>query len=222
METLELLVDNQIVRINVPLIGRRTLSLDCVPQSIDHPTLDVGFLPGQLPVEEIDFSGQCTLSFDVGDMVYVVRANIDGIPGPGKLRLINVQSYTSTQKREFFRIDTELSLYWQPLDEDRSHSAPNARVNLSGGGIRFPTDKRLSIRDEVAVKLCFDDQTTIDAECVGRVVRVDEKRNGQIEVAVAFTDIDPKDRDRIVSFCFARQREQLRQRVQVRSDFKSE
>ncbi|RME39512.1 MAG: hypothetical protein D6794_03730, partial [Deltaproteobacteria bacterium] len=87
METLELLVDNQIVRINVPLIGRRTLSLDCVPQSIDHPTVEVSFLPGQLPVEEIDFDGQCTLSFDVGDMVYVMRANIESVPAPGKLRL---------------------------------------------------------------------------------------------------------------------------------------
>ncbi|TYP00169.1 PilZ domain-containing protein [Geothermobacter ehrlichii] len=218
METIELLADNQVVRINVPLIGRRTLSLDCIPERVENGFFDVSFFPDQLPAEELDLEGQCTLSFDVSDMVYIVRARIDSLSASGKLRLINVESFSSGQKREYFRIDTELSLLYRPVDQDEEHAAEKTRVNLSGGGIRFPASTHLRLRDKIMVKLCFGDLTEIDAECVGQVVRIDEKRGGHMEVAVAFLDISPKDRDKIISYCFARQREQLRKRVRVKDD----
>ncbi len=218
METIELLADNQVVRINVPLTGHRTLSLDCIPERVGSGFFDVSFFPGQLPVGELDLEGQCVLSFDVGDMVYVVRAEIESLSESGKLRLVNIESFSSSQKREYFRIDTELSLFYRPVDKDVEHIAEKAKVNLSGGGIRFPADTHLRLRDRILVRLCFDDLTEIDTECVGQVVRIDEKRGGHMEVAVAFLDISPKDRDKIISYCFARQREQLRKRVQVKED----
>jgi len=215
MAPIDLLAECQLVRINVPLIGRRMLALDCVPESTDPPFFEVAFFPGQLPVDEIDMGGQCTISFDVGGLVYVVRANIDAIISPLRLRLANVQSYSNMQKREYFRVDTELSLLYQSDRDNEEQPVPNAKVNLSGGGIRFPVEDRFRMRDKVDVKLSLKGLPEIDAECTGRVVRIDEGHDGGIEIALAFIEISPKDRDRIISYCFAQQRQQLRKRVKV-------
>ncbi|ORJ63474.1 flagellar brake protein [Geothermobacter hydrogeniphilus] len=218
MAPIDLLAECPLVRINVPLIGRRMLALDCTPEETIPPFFEVTFSPGQLPIDEIDPGGQCTISFDVGGLVYVVRANIDKIIPPRRLRLANVQSYSNMQKREFFRVDTEVSLLYRSDKEPIQKRVSNARVNLSGGGIRFPVEGRFRMRDKVDVKLCLKGFPEVDAECVGRVVRIDETDNGKVEIALAFVEIAPRDRDRIISYCFAQQREQLRKRVKVKPE----
>lgn len=221
MATIELLADNQVVRINIPLIGRRVLALDCIPENTTPPFFEVSFVPDQLPVDELDLGGQCTISFDIGGLVYVVRANIDKVLSSQRLRLANVQSYSNMQKREYFRIDTEVSLIYQTADHETGREAPNTKVSLSGGGIRFPVDSKFRMRDKVDVKLCLKDFPEVDAECIGQVVRIDETHDGQMEIALSFVEISPQDRDKIISYCFAQQREQLRKRVQVKPDIET-
>jgi len=218
MAPIDLLATHQLVRINVPLLGRRVLELDCVPVENSPPYFQVEFLPGQLPCDEIDTGKQCTLSFDVGGLVYVVRANIAEIIPPRRLRLANVRSYSNIQKREYFRVNTEVSLQYQLAAGTEPHEISDTSVNLSGGGIRFPIEGRVRLRDRVAVRLCLNGLPEVDAECTGRVVRIDENPDGKMEIALTFIEISPRDRDRIISHCFAQQREQLRKRVKVKPE----
>lgn len=218
MAPIDLLADCELVRINVPLIGRRVLALDCVPDDTTPPFFEVTFLPGQLPFDQIDVGGQCSLSFDVGGLVYVVRANIDRVIPPRRLRLAKVQSYSNIQKRDYFRVDAELSLFYRTEEPPLQRRIHNTTVNLSGGGIRFPVEGNFRMRDKVEVKLSLKGSPEVDTECTGRVVRIDEGQDGQVEIALAFVEISPKDRDRIISYCFSQQREQLRKRIKVKPD----
>lgn len=194
------------------------MTLDCFPVETAPPHFEVQFNNNQLPHEQLDLNGQCSISFDVGGLIYVVRAKIAEVVSPSRLKLVTVQSFSNIQKREYFRVDTELFVKYRREDEDGAGQPVRARVNLSGGGIRFPVNRRFRVRDRLDVQLFFDQFNKLDARCIGQIVRIDEPESGEIEVALRFVEIKPADRDRIISFCFAQQREVLRRRVQVKPE----
>jgi PilZ domain len=218
MTPINLLTTCQVVRISVPLTGRRTLDLDGYPGASDPPFFELSFAAGKLPVDELNLGGQCKISFDVGGLIYVVRAQIDQILSPRKLRLAPVQSYSNIQKREFFRVDTELVLSYRAPDEEQLRPPAKYPVNLSGGGIRFPVDRRYRLRETLEVHIYLKDLNQPDAKCSGQIVRIDEMGDGQLGVALKFLRITPADQEKLISFCFSQQRELLRRRVQIKHD----
>ena len=51
--------------------------------------------------------------------------------------------------------------------------------------------------------------------CIGRVMRVIRTFSGRSQMGVQFEDMENEERDKIVAFCLAEQRRQLRLKVQV-------
>lgn len=221
MVPVNLITSCQIVRVQLPLTGRRVMALDSFPVKANPPEFELRFYPGQLPVNELDHAGQCSISFDVGGLIYVVRAKISEVLSDNELRLMSVQSYSSDQKRQHFRVDTELFVNYCAVDEEPSsllNKAPDkVPVNISGGGIKFPVSQRFNMREKINLKLFFEEFPKLDAECIGEVVRLEETNDGHLQVCLQFVDISQADQDRIISYCFAKQRELLRSRVQVKA-----
>ncbi len=120
------------------------------------------------------------------------------------------------RSREYFRINTEISVRYWALDNPlQIASECSASVNLSAGGLRLRQTIPLKLRQEVVLALTLPGEHPVMIECLGKVVRFGELGEGRREVAFEYTRIAGRDRDRIIAFCLAEQRRVLRQKVRV-------
>ncbi len=199
--------------------GDTSLSLDCAIRLEAPPFLEAEFLIGQLPVDEINLMGMCIISCENSGTVYKINARIENIVNDRCLRLEAFDVTNPPQKRRFFRIDAEVQMkYWQiDQDEARPGKAVMKKVNLSGCGIRFSTDEPLHLDQLVRMELHFPEPYNSSAEAAGRVIRVVNDGEDHQEVALDLVEIDASEQEKIIRFCLAEQRRQIRFRVQVQS-----
>ncbi|BCR06595.1 hypothetical protein DESUT3_36640 [Desulfuromonas versatilis] len=199
--------------------GEASTSLDCAIRLDVPPFLEAEFLTGQLPVDEIDLQGLCIISCESSGTVYKINARIEEILNERCLRLEAFDVTNPPQKRRFFRIDAEVSMkYWQ-IDQDEAQpgKAIMKKVNLSGCGIRFSTDEALQLDQLVRMELSFPDPYSNCVEAAGRVVRVISNGDHHQEAALDLVEIDAAEQEKIIRFCLAEQRRQIRFRVQVQA-----
>ncbi len=124
-------------------------------------------------------------------------------------------AYEPSDERAYFRIDTEITLRYRPLRADRQSSERQWReVNLSGGGISFAIVEPLSVGEKAWLELELPGQST-PVRCVGEVVRLFTAKDGARHAAFIFDTLVSRDQDRIIAFCLAEQRKQLREKVRV-------
>ncbi len=118
------------------------------------------------------------------------------------------------RNREFFRIDTRLSLSYI-LENEFSPDRPLQlyKVNLSGGGLRLRLAELPAMHSLVWLKLGLPGGPPLD--CLGKVVWHGGQNSFGWEVAMQFVDLGPGQRDEIIAFCFAEQRRLLRHNVRV-------
>jgi len=130
------------------------------------------------------------------------------------------KSIAISKERKYFRVDTQIILKFWPLDaEHEVSSLPiQYQVNLSGCGIRFPVRRPALLFGQFGLEIRLPDRNSeVPILCSGTVVRRFRNENHQPEIALEFSDISEKDRDRIVSYCFSVQRKNLREKVRVSS-----
>lgn len=216
MSILDHLDDYRVVAVVLPLEGGNTAQLDGVARATTGSHLEVTFLQGQLEAQALDLEGACRLSFDVGGESKSIKAKITSRPTSARLVLELVETFTYQQKRQYFRVDANLSVnYW--LIEDDTEPAPNSlqsSINISGGGLRIPVREKLSAGKKIGLEIVIDSPEPGVIECAGEVVN-NYSQGNQIYAALKFVTIEEEDRDLIVSYCLAEQRKQLRLKVQV-------
>ena len=195
------------------------MRLDCIAKLIKSPRLEAEFASGQLPVDKIDVSGKCLISYDTGGPTLSLYSTIEQIDGSRKLKLIAVESVSHEQKRQFFRIDAELNArYWlKPATENPpDETIPCRGSNISGGGVLLNLPQELpKLQRIVGMQIYLSEPQPTQVNCTGEIVRVIKKNDGSFDVALRFDKISEDARDKIVAFCFAEQRKQLRFRVRT-------
>ena len=72
---LKLLAEFQLANMRVPLLGNRTLSIDCEPGSVGPPLFEVQCYPGQFQPEELDLAERCIISFKAGQLIQVIHVD---------------------------------------------------------------------------------------------------------------------------------------------------
>ncbi len=175
------------------------------------------FLPDQLNTEELNREEFCRVTFDVAGENKSIKARINDVAGDAKLLLEMVDSFTHIQKREYFRVDADLSVsYWVIDDENPSAKSVQTSVNISGGGLRLPVSELIAKGTKLGLEIVVDapPQPTV-VECVADVVGTYDV-DGVKQLALCFSDIGgDEDQDAIVAYCLAEQRKQLRLKVKV-------
>jgi hypothetical protein len=86
-------------------------------------------------------------------------------------------------------------------------------VNLSGAGMRFVVADGVSAGDFLEIKIFLPDAGGVPVAVLGEVIRAEPTRRAKesgLEAAVAFRCIEEEDRDRLIRYIFARQREAIR------------
>jgi c-di-GMP-binding flagellar brake protein YcgR len=225
IEMLETLLDHfrngREAKILVPVHGQRAMAVDgSVRTSADNG------LTIALPYERnfrdiINLRETCQIIFSLNGQEYRLISRIRTVLGPSDLLVIPKPPAIALQEREFFRIDTRIQLDYYCLAADRSQQARNldVKVNISGSGIRIPAPNDLHVGDLIAMVLHLEGKTLDRVDCLAQVVRFCNLPNGDQAVALHFTEIDNQDRDKIVAFCLAREREILRTKVRTRDLF---
>ncbi len=214
MSVLDHLQDYRVVKVTLPLEGGKHVQLDGVARLTSPPQLEVTFLPDQLEKLSLDFETTCRVMLDVaGEHKSITARMIDQVT-PERLLLEQVESFVYKQKREYFRVDAELSVsYWMVDEEHPMASSVTSSVNISGGGIRLPITRRLPEGARMGFEIIIDEPAVV-IECIGEMVSFYDNGDGSA-AAFKFIGLEEEDQDAIVSFCLAEQRKQLRLKVQV-------
>ncbi|ABA88358.1 PilZ domain protein [Syntrophotalea carbinolica DSM 2380] len=208
-------------KILLPTHGQRTIAVDGSVRTHSDHALDIA-----LPYDR-DFSTLinpreiCQIFFSLQGREYRLLTRIQTILGTSNLLVKPKPPAIALQEREFFRIDARIRFAYYCLGDDqpRTPYPLNTKVNLSASGLRLPAQKNLDIGDLVAMVLWLDGKTPECIECLAQVVRFCTLPNGDMAVAVQFAEIDNQDRDKIVAFCLAKEREILRTKVRTRDLF---
>ncbi len=89
--------------------------------------------------------------------------------------------------------------------EDHAPSLKPTRINLSGAGVRFPSDDPIEQGEYVDVVMVLPGDTPIRIRAFGEVVRqrlVARPSGAVYEIAAAFLHLPPKDREAIIRYTF--------------------
>ena len=125
------------------------------------------------------------------------------------------------EKREFFRVDVEIPIFIRHVEEgdsgccectlieqgfgERIKTALVQRLNISGAGICFRSDKPYQVGDVLEMRLMLEDACPGVIGLCTRVIRV-EKRSRHHSIAVEYIGMTGAIRELIVKFVFLRQR----------------
>jgi len=108
------------------------------------------------------------------------------------------------------KLDAILSLLTrQTLQED--FPVPVLIHDISGAGLRFSAEREFDLGQGVEIVVALGNQTRTLAGTLGFVIRAEEHREGKVW-AVDFKDIRDSEREKIIQFVVATQREQIRER----------
>jgi hypothetical protein len=206
----------KVLQASVPLVDSRRLQLRGVARVSTPPNLEVTLPPDQIDRDEIDRTEKCLLYIDTLGATITLITAIDAIDNNSLLKLTNLESVSHEQKREFFRIDAQMAVdahQLPPPPQDGTCSGTS--INISGNGILVSLPEPMTVDQKMKLRINLPAPTATDIECIGRVVRSDNWKPKRYRVAFNFTTIGEEDQDKIVSFCLAQQRKQIRLGVQV-------
>ncbi len=181
----------------------------------EEPHFEGFFPPGRLPLQDIRLGGKAFIQCRTPVGIFVIQAVLVDILDERTLVFSFIESAPPVQKRQYFRVDTEVLVgYWKKMVADPVASVELKRVNLSGGGIRFPVSEPLQESHEVVLVIGLPEPNRL-VRCEARLVRHVTLGSNQCHGAFQYTEIQPKDVDSITSFCLAEQRRLLREKVRT-------
>jgi len=96
------------------------------------------------------------------------------------------------------------------LESEGLTRAESIAVNISASGIRFPSSEKFSLNDVLEVKMLLPTNPALGLLAHGKVVRVDDVKNGAHETSLHFLDLVDDVRDVIIQYTLKRQREVVR------------
>ncbi len=210
--------EHKVVRIYVPVHGGERLKLDCVAKVIKEPLVEASFVADQLPVSQIDTTQKCLLSLDTGEGTLSLNCIIEEILGDEKIKLMATESISHEQKREWFRVDASFSVKYWPIDEKgapKGDTTGGTVIDISGGGVRIAVKECLPVKTRLRMEIELTEPRIEKVTCICRVMRVIRTFSGRSQMGLQFEDIEVDERDKVVAFCLAEQRRQLRLKVQI-------
>ena len=207
--------DSLIAKVILPLMKEEELELDCVVRSTGPSHFEVTFLPGQLPFGNLSPDRICKISFQRDGHCHIINTRIVRVLSSEKLLLLVKRTKVNPYVREYFRVDAQGTVCFMKLaDEIGEIFDYQGSINISGGGVRFPTRRSCRLGEKFRIGLIFDNPHPVEVECIGEVVRA-HNFGKKPYVSLKFVEIDSKDREKLIAFCMAVQREDLRTKVRV-------
>jgi hypothetical protein len=218
MQVLEHLRENRIARIIFPLRDQKTVTLDCVVRSLTPPRLDAVFLPDELPESEIIPASKCQVYFDYEAKSYSLIARVEGVTENGRrLRMTVLGAAPPVQRLGYFRVDADTTVCYRKQSEPAITPMRcwQGRVNISGEGIQIQVQEPFAPNQRIVLNISLGPGDQDPVWAVGEVVRRTTLGKGVFSIGLRFVDIETKAQDRIIAYCLAQERKQLRTKVRI-------
>lgn len=106
-----------------------------------------------------------------------------------------VETTNDLQRREYVRVPLSVKTLVERTDKK---SVITYTMDVSGGGIKFLSDEEFEPKEEVKLTMYMPDDRSIKA--IGSIIENNHIPQGQH--VLTFTDIEEKERDRIIKKCF--------------------
>ena len=112
------------------------------------------------------------------------------------------------ERRRYVRLDTRLKIVYTVLQNEKDALVASEAKDISGGGIRIFLSEPIPIHTLLKLTIYLPDEPQAIV-CSGKVVWVEEfmvlqeekgKSGDRYEAGISFTEINPKDRDRIIKY----------------------
>ena len=111
------------------------------------------------------------------------------------------------ERRRYVRLDTRLKITYAVIKKGKDASSESETKDISGGGIRIFLQEPLPLQTLLKVNIHLPEDPQ-PIHCAGQVVWVEEfsvlqgekKEKDRFEAGISFTEINPKDRDRIIKY----------------------
>jgi c-di-GMP-binding flagellar brake protein YcgR len=130
------------------------------------------------------------------------------------LELQKPQKLVSSNRRNFVRIETPLSVYYQIISDDEINDWEKIEpfraaslIDLSGQGLSLSINQLLP-RDAIMVLSIRLENLNVVVRALGKVVRI-EKNAGTYKVGLEFKNIAEREQDQVVKYVFYTLRKQI-------------
>ncbi|MFO7875185.1 MAG: PilZ domain-containing protein [Desulfovermiculus sp.] len=168
---------------------------------------------------DMDPEGDFSIRLGLGIRAATVRMRLQSVESDDHALFVPTDIELEEQNRDYFRVQTSLEIRIRPrADSDQEYSLQTGRIlDISGGGMLMETAEYFAPGTILDLDFGLENNDCqVAIACSAAVVRCTSKGRGGHETAVEFRDLPEEQRDVIMSYCFARQREQVRDKVQVR------
>ena len=215
-KTISRIPDSESAEIDIFTQNGQVIRLNCIYKESDAPEFFLVFPPKRLP-KDINTDQLCPISIKVEKKPLTLTAKINSVNGDRTLELIAKNTVKPESLREYFRVDTKLSIvanyYQESIDgENRSWTLKGKTLDISGSGLLTIFPEEPQNKHKIELQLSMNDGKDIVC-CTGHVIRTKRLRRGKYQVAFHFDTMKPKERDAIISFCLQEQRNRLRDKV---------
>ncbi len=212
------LVDSESSQIDITCTDGKNVRLNCIYKESHAPGFFLAFPPKKLPAN-IDTKTTCPVTIRAAKDPVSFSAQVVKIRDDRTLELVAKQSIKLESLREYFRVDTSVTLIasYDPPPKDgvnQSWMITGRTLDMSGSGILALLPEAPKNNHKIDITLTLADGKT-SVSCLGHVVRKKRLRKGRFQVAFHFDSLTPKQRDDIISFCLQEQRTRLREKIET-------
>ncbi|WZL82908.1 PilZ domain-containing protein [Vallitaleaceae bacterium 9-2] len=111
------------------------------------------------------------------------------------------------QRRQYYRLNCTLNLIFQ--DAQTKEVGEGTVLDISGGGMRFSTDKQLSEEEVITCHLCLRlKEETVDLDVKGKIIqsKIIEPEKIAFQNRLEFIDLSLEKQETIIKFIFEEER----------------
>jgi hypothetical protein len=218
--------DAKPVRIFLPLLGEDKRQREqCIFQKTTAPHFNLLFVPGTLPVGNLDTTTSCIINLDIAGRIISLEAMIQKVVGEQVLEMIAQKTISHEQMRDYFRVDLTMPIIARsqvPEDtedtevQEQYWQIPGTTIDISGSGLLAIFNHKPPADKVVKLKLILPNDHGSTLSFLASPVRTSEVEKNRYVVAYHYEEINDEDRDRIVGQCLLAQRRMLRLNVLVK------
>ncbi|QUH31460.1 flagellar brake protein [Vallitalea guaymasensis] len=148
--------------------------------------------------------------------LYKCKSSVKNRYKKKELHLITMEvnsAMEKSQRRQYFRLECILSILFADINEDTW--SEGLIVDISGGGLRFTSKKKMEAGSTLKCKLNLNSKSKVDTiELKGNVILSDivDFETMKYETRIMFDDISNEDREKIIKFIFEEERKRRKRK----------
>ena len=206
------------VRLYIPLKDGEKERFDATARILDQEerTVIVKLKGRGVPKSErINFREKCSVSLEGDGPSLSMYATIEEVLGRGKLLLKGSDYVPYQPKRNAFRVEAQIPVLYKRYYREQETFRQARSQDISSGGIRILCNEDLQTGNLLTLNLEVPRPRKGSVMCTAQVMWDKDSPDGDRIAGCKFLDLDEVSEDLIIAFCFERQRELMKEKVET-------